>query len=169
MTRRSAVMTTSRVRLSFALPSFEDTFCAAMAHNTIYDGLHIMADEKHSICFACELPDDAHKGDTILLNATKITARRSQYFVEYTLEQKDIESRMVELNFKYITGSDHCVLQLMLYGLNATLKDNIEFDAYIKAFGLGYQQPKQQPLVTNEPHSFKQFATSFSSFFISLF
>lgn len=169
MKRRSAVMNTSIVHLSFALPSFEDPLSAAMAHNTLYDELHIATDPHHCAYFICELPNDAHEGDIISLSATNITARNAQHFAQYRLTQKDIEAGMATLSFNHITKTNEYVLQLMLHGLHATLKDIIEFDAFIKASGDGYQSNHLEQHATNHSSSFKHIFASWSISLLSLF
>ncbi|MGP9672761.1 hypothetical protein ACT3S9_16520 [Pseudoalteromonas sp. AOP31-A2-14] len=171
MKRRSAEMTVSQVHLNFALPSFEGPFSTAMAHNTIYDGLPIAADENHNIQFICELPDDVNEGDVISLSATNITARNARYFVQHTVTQGDLEAGIAPLAFQHISHSDKYILQLMLHGLHDTLKDSIEFDAFIEAYGSGYQQhdTSQQGAMLSKEQSFKQFIVSCSSSFLSFF
>lgn len=169
MKRHKPVMNNYLVHLSFALPSFEDPLSAAMAHNTLYDELYIAADLNHCAHFICELPNDAHEGDVISLSATNITARDAQYFIQYRLTQKDIEAGVTKLSFNHITNTNEYVLQLMLHGLHATLKDCMEFDAYIKAFACGYQSNQPEQPVANHSPSFKSTFMSLSIPLLSLF
>jgi hypothetical protein len=152
-------MTTPLVRLNFALQSFEDPLSAAMAHTMEYDTLHLNANAQHEITLLCVLPEDAHEGDTISLSATHIAARDARYFMQYTLRLSDIEAG---------TESDEYVLQLRLHGLHATLKDSAEFDVAIKEYGAGYI-PQYEPALVSKSHSLRQYMTSFSSSFLSLF
>lgn len=164
-------MTTPLVRLNFALQSFEDPLSAAMTHTMEYDTLHLNANAEHEITLLCVLPEDAHEGDTISLSATHIAARDARYFMQYTLRLSDIEAGTVTLTLEKITlsdESDEYVLQLMLHGLHATLKDSAEFDVAIKEYGAGYI-PQYEPALVSKSHSLRQYMTSFSSSFLSLF
>ncbi|CAM3842905.1 MULTISPECIES: hypothetical protein [Pseudoalteromonas] len=164
-------MTTPLVRLSFALQSFEDPLSAAMAHTMEYDTLQLNANAQHEITLLCVLPDDAHEGDVVSLSASHIEERDARYFMQYKLSQTDIEIGTVHLTLSHISQcdeGDEYVLQMMLHGLHATLKDSAEFDVIIQAFGAGYIE-QYKPHLAAKSQSLRQLITSFSSSFLSLF
>ena len=160
------------VRLNFALQSFEDLLSAAMSHTTEYDTLHLLANDRHEISLLCVLPEDAHEGDIISLSATHLVARDARYYVEHTLTLADIEKgevllTLVEIGFR--DDSNEYVLQLMLHGLHATLKDSAEFDVLITPFESGFVTPVVAAKNSAKNHRFRQHLASFSSSFLSLF
>ncbi|KPH95682.1 hypothetical protein AMS58_05690 [Pseudoalteromonas porphyrae] len=162
-------MTAPMVQLAFALQSYEDPLSAAMAHTTEYDPLILHANSDHKISFLCVLPDDAHEGDIISLSATHLAARNARYFVTYTLKQADLEQSTIILAFDKVTCSDDYVLQMMLHGLHATLKDSAQFDVSVNAFKCGYVSDDPTPLALTKSLSFRQYLSSFSSSFLSFF
>lgn len=160
------------VRLNFALQSLEDPLSAAMAHTMQYDTLQLFANDQHEIQLVCVLPDDAHEGDMISLNATHLQARDARYFVDHTLTLVDIDAGKVNLTLSQIgfrDGSNEYVLQLMLHGLHATLKDSAEFDVLLTPYENGYLPPIIKPNNNDNSQSLRQVFTSFSHSFLSLF
>lgn len=165
-------MSAPLVRLNFALQSIEDPLSAAMAHTMQYDTLQLFANKQHEIHLVCVLPDDAHEGDIISLNATHLEARDARYFVEHTVTINDIEIGKVNLVLAQIDFSDDSneyVLQLMLHGRHATLKDSAEFDVLIIPNEYGYIAPVITTTTSAKNQSLRQVFTSFSSSFLSLF
>ncbi|TMP14262.1 hypothetical protein CWC02_18930 [Pseudoalteromonas sp. S2721] len=136
-------MDTALVQLSFALPSSEDPLCAALAHTIEYEHLHFAADDDEYVTFRCVLPADAHVGDVISISATRPNARESAYFVAHTLTQQNLDQHVITLTLENVTHSGEFVLQLMLHGMHATLKDSAQFDVSIAA-------QKSPELLTNE-------------------
>ena len=165
-------MSNPLVRLNFALQSFEDLLSAAMSHTTEYDTLHLLANDRHEISLLCVLPEDAHEGDIISLSVTHLVARDARYYVERPLTLADIEKGevplvLVEIGFH--DDSNEYVLQLMLHGLHATLKDSAEFDVLITPYESGFVIPVIAAKKTTKSHDFRQYLASFSSSFLSLF
>lgn len=165
-------MSDPQVRLNFALQSIEDPLSAAMAHTMEYDTLYLFANDQHEIRFVCVLPEDANEGDIISLNATHLLARDARYCVEHILSLEDIEIGHVSLVLSHIGFRDDTneyVLQLMLHGLHATLKDSAEFDVIITPHENGYLAPVLTTVTSTKSHSLRQYFTSFSSSILSLF
>ncbi len=165
-------MSAPLVRLNFALQSIEDPLSAAMAHTMEYDTLYLFANKKHEINLICILPEDAHEGDIISLNATHLLARDARYSVEHTLTLTEIETGYVQLvltQIGFCDDSNEYVLQLMLHGRHATLKDSAEFDVLITPHENGYITPNITAATSSKSHSLRQYLTSFSSSFLSLF
>ncbi|MEC8226733.1 MAG: hypothetical protein VX010_11360 [Pseudomonadota bacterium] len=158
-------MDSALVQLSFALPSSEDPLCAALAHTMEYEQLHFAANEQKRVVFCCVLPDDAHEGDVISISATRPDARESAYFTAHTLTQHDLEQHVIMLTLENVTHSGEFVLQLMLHGLHATLKDSAQFDVSIAASTspelLTAEQAKNQGL----RHYISNLGASFLAFF----
>ncbi len=159
-------MDSALVQLSFALPSSDDPMCAALAHTVEYEQLHFIADEQKRVVFCCVLPDDAHQGDVISISATHPDARESAYFTAHTLTQSDLEQHVIMLTLNDVTHSGEYVLQLMLHGKHATLKDSAQFDVSLAtssctAENLTKQQDKTQSL----RHYISSIGASFLAFF----
>ncbi|MGB2105486.1 MAG: hypothetical protein ACPHXV_05740 [Glaciecola sp.] len=160
------------VRLNFALQSIEDPLSAAMAHTMEYDTLHLFANAQHEVRLVCVLPEDAHEGDIISLNATHLLARDARYCVEHILSLEDIEIGHVSLVLSHIgfrDDSNEYVLQLMLHGLHATLKDSAEFDVIITPHESGYLAPIITNATGTKSHSLRHYFTHFSSSILSFF
>ena len=126
-------MNSALVQLSFALPSSDDPLCAALEHTMEYEQLHFVANEQKQVLFYCVLPEDAHEGDVISISATYPNARESAYFTARTLTQHDLDQQLIMLTLENVTQSGEFVLQLMLHGKHATLKDSAQFDVGIAA------------------------------------
>jgi hypothetical protein len=161
-------MSTPLVQLTFALQSFEDPMSAAMSHTMEYEKLSLQANETHNIALQCVLPDAAHEDDTISLSATHPSARGAQYFTEHTLTNADLERGVVNLTLSKITQSQCFVMQLMLHGKHATLKNSLQFDMHIKAFKQGYCAPFIN-VERTKPQGIRRYFTSMGSTFLSLF
>ncbi|WP_404343555.1 hypothetical protein [Pseudoalteromonas mariniglutinosa] len=162
-------MNNALVQLSFALPTSEDPLSAAMAHTMEYEQLHLAADQQQCIHVQCVLPEDAHVGDVISISATKLNARKSQYFTAHTLRQVDLDNHVVTLSLTHITDSDDFVIQIMLHGKYATLKDSAQFDVSISAS----EQPTDLITVisNNETKSqrFRHYLNHIGATFLALF
>ncbi|BBW93348.1 hypothetical protein PS1M3_34350 [Pseudoalteromonas sp. PS1M3] len=155
-------------QLTFALQSFEDPLSAAMGHTMEYELLTLQASAMHEITLQCVLPDDAHENDIISLSATYPSARDAQYFTEKVLTNADLERGYVYLTLSKITQSHCLVMQLMLHGLNATLKNSLQFDMNINAFDGGYNAPVVN-MEQSKPQGFRRYFAGVSSTFLSLF
>ncbi|ETJ48071.1 MULTISPECIES: hypothetical protein [Pseudoalteromonas] len=161
-------MSTPMTQLTFALQSFEDPLSAAMGHTMEYEQLTLQASAMHEITLQCVLPDDAHENDIISLSATYPSARDAQYFTEKVLTNADLERGYVYLTLSKITQSHCLVMQLMLHGLNATLKNSLQFDMQVNAFEAGYKN--QQALKSQtKPHGVKKYFRNMSSSLFSFF
>ncbi len=152
-------------QLSFALPSNEDPLCAALNHTMEYEHLHLSANEQKRVVFYCVLPDDAHKGDVISISATRPDARESAYFSTYTLTQSDLEQQVIMLTLENVTHSGEFVLQLMLHGKHATLKDSAQFDVSITASTSPQLVTGEQAKNQGFRHYISNLGTSFLAFF----
>ncbi|MBH0056623.1 hypothetical protein I6F65_06590 [Pseudoalteromonas sp. SWXJZ94C] len=161
-------MTTPLVQLTFALQSFEDPMSAAMSHTMEYEKLSLHADAAHNITLQCVLPDAAHEGDIISLSATHPSARGAQYFTEKVLTNADLESGLVNLTLNHITQSQCFVMQMMLHGKHATLKNSLQFDMHIKAFEQGYCAPLIN-IERSKPQGIRRYFASMGAMFLSLF
>lgn len=161
-------MTTPLVQLTFALQSFEDPMSAAMSHTMEYEKLSLQADAAHTITLQCVLPDAAHEGDIISLSATHPNARGAQYFTEEALTNADLESGLVNLTLNHITQSQCFVMQMMLHGKHATLKNSLQFDMHIKAFEQGYNAPHIN-VERAKPQGVRKYFASMGAVFLSLF
>ncbi len=127
-------MSTPLVQLTFAQQSFDDSMSAAMSHAMEYEKLSLKASAAHNITLQCVLPDGVNESDVISLSATQPSARGAQYFTEKALTNADLERGYVYLTLSKITQSHCLVMQLMLHGLNATLKNSLQFDMQVNAF-----------------------------------
>jgi hypothetical protein len=161
-------MNTSLVQLTFALQSFEDPMSAAMSHTMEYEKLSQQANAQHKITLQCVLPDAAHKSDIISLSATYPSARGAQYFTEHALSHADLECGYINLTLSNISQSHCFVMQMMLHGKHATLKNSLQFDMIIHAFEGGYCAPFSNNIKT-KPHGLRQYFASMSTTFLSLF
>jgi hypothetical protein len=161
-------MSTPLVQLTFALQSFEDPLSAAMRHTMEYEQLSLQANSLHCVTLQCLLPDDAHEGDIISLSATHPNARDAQYFNEKTLSQTDLDSGYVNLDLKQISKSHCFVMQMMLHGKHATLKDSIQFDMHINAYEQGFVE-RETPTAIKKHRSFRQYFSNMGSSLLSFF
>ena len=161
-------MTTPLVQLTFALQSLDDPMSAAMSHTMEYENLSVQANALHAITLQCDLPDAVHEGDVISLSATHPSARGAQYFTENVITQADLERGYVNLTLNKITHSQCFVMQLMLHGKYATLKNSLQFDMNINAFEGGYNTPLVN-IEQSKPHGFRRYFAGVSSTFLSLF
>ena len=161
-------MNTPIVQLTFALQSFDDPISAAMSHTMEYENLCAEANASHAVTFKCVLPDGAHQGDIISLSATQPSARNAQYFTENTLTQADLERGNITLTVSNITHSQCFVMQLMLHGKNATLKNSLQFDMKLNAYKQGYNA---NAVNTGQakPQGVRQYFASMGTTFLSLF
>ena len=165
-------MNTAHVQLNFALQPLEDPLSAAMAHTSECDTLHLVANDQHEVNLACALPDDAHEDDVISVNVTHLLARNARYSVEHTVTLHDLEAGRVNLVLSKIDvpgGSNEFVMQLMLHGLHATLKDSAQFDVVIIPHEKGYVEPASTATSAPKTLSIRQFFASCSSAFLSIF
>ncbi|MDQ2042836.1 hypothetical protein NRL14_03690 [Pseudoalteromonas sp. 20-92] len=161
-------MSTPLVQLTFALQSFEDPMSAAMSHTMEYEKLSLTANAAHNITLQCVLPDAVNEGDIISLSATHPSARGAQYFSEHTLTNADLERDYVNLTLSQITQSQCFVMQMMLHGKHATLKNSLQFDMHINAFEQGYCAPFVN-VERTKPQGIRSYFASMGSTFLSLF
>ncbi|MBQ4833575.1 hypothetical protein J8L70_10020 [Pseudoalteromonas sp. MMG010] len=161
-------MSTPLAQLAFTLQSPVDHLSAAMQHTLEYEKLTINANSLHSVTLQCLLPDDAHEGDAISLSATQVNVRGSHYFSEKKLTQAHLDTGYVNLQLNKISTSQCFVMQMMLHGKHATLKNSIQFDIHINAYQQGYKQTQVKPSNTKK-QSVKHYFSSMSSTFLSLF
>ncbi|MGB1292615.1 MAG: hypothetical protein ACPG5Z_10780 [Pseudoalteromonas sp.] len=165
-------MNTAHVRLNFALQSLEDPLSAAMAHTSEFDSLHLVANDQHEINLVCALPDDAHENDIISVNVTHLLARNARYTAAHTVTQQDLEAGEVNLvlsKIDVLEGSNEFVMQLMLHGLHATLKDSAQFDVVITPHEKGYIEQIPTAAYAPKNHSIRHFFASCSSALLSIF
>ncbi len=92
----------------------------------------------------CDLPPSARTGDTLAISATREESREADGYGEYTLTEKDLLHKSLELTVTWPLDrahlSDTYVIQLGLHGRHGVIKESCLFEAYIDVSALS--QPK---------------------------
>ncbi len=133
------------VQLSFALTSLEHTMFESTGHNMACGTLIQEANSQHQITLQCVLPEAAHEGDIVSLSATQPYARKAQYYTQTTLDLHDLARGQVNLTLDKIAHNHNFVMQITLHGKHRVLKNNLQFDMYIRQFAQGYTAPTTEP------------------------
>ncbi|MFC0119073.1 hypothetical protein [Pseudoalteromonas xiamenensis] len=112
--------------------------------------------EDGKIAISCDLPEDACVGDIILLSATAIDARNSNFTTQLTLTEHHLTLRKFNDSLSGKGRDGDYVLQLNLYGKHTAIKNSNSFSVAITNAHVESSSVLTSPLGSNWIERVKQ-------------